>query len=428
MTTKANQTGDEIAFLILSTALFVAMIYSIYMQSVVLFCFMALAVFHFEIKPWRISIRRNLGEIAGEVLRKPQWWIISLSFFIVLLGGLYSDDTPYWLSRLRIKLPFLLMPVFFFMIPSISNRTYLHVHLAFLLVVTLSTLPLAFQMVTNYTEILEGLRHGRPIATPVSHIRYSLMIAMSIVSIFFLLRDRMYDPLPKFAMIILGLYLILFLHFLAVRSGIFSLYIVAIIFGFQNLLARRKTRSSLVLLLAIITVPVLSYQFIPSFQKRIAYMIEDATQYSQKDWNAYSDAERILSIKAGLDIAKENILVGTGSADLQNEMKQYFMQHYDKDTFIMPHNQFVSIMASAGILGLLLFLTSLILPLVYNDAYKNSYFLAINLIIFLSLMVENTFETSLGVALYCYFVFTGLNQMKGGHESKPKVSSARPVL
>jgi hypothetical protein len=98
-------------------------------------------------------------------------------------------------------------------------------------------------------------------------------------------------------------------------------------------------------------------------------------------------------------------------------MKKYFYEHFDKDTYIMPHNQFVSVLAANGLVGIFLFSIAFFLPVILGQAYQNPFFLALHIIVFVSLMVENTFETSVGVAFYLFFTLLGLNYMKKQEDS-----------
>ncbi|MBK8502908.1 MAG: O-antigen ligase family protein [Saprospiraceae bacterium] len=403
---------NELILLILSSLVFISLLYSVYLLSVVLILFAPLSILRIESAPFKVGIRTDLLTQIGGFLSKPEWWVVTIPFFIVLYGGLYSNDTDYWLSRLRIKIPFLLFPVAYYLIPAVSRKIYQQIHLIFIIIVSISSLHIVWSIISQYHSVVEALSHGRPVDTPISHIRYSLMVALAICSTFHLIQDKATGkgaPLLK----VLGVYLIIFLHILAVRSGLVALYIVGLYQTFRYLYRSGKPLPALVIIASIVLMPVLSYRLIPSFKERISYMVEDVAQYQEMQWNSYSDAERILSIRAGLDIASDHIWLGTGTGDLRNEMKHYFYEHFDKDTFIMPHNQFVSVLASSGIIGLFLHLIALAWPVIKNRAYRNEYFASVSMIIFVSLMVENTLETSIGVAFYLYFTLLSLNYLKG---------------
>ncbi|MCB0689840.1 MAG: O-antigen ligase family protein [Saprospiraceae bacterium] len=401
--------------LVVLTSLFcIGLLYSKFLLSVVLFLLGPLSLLSIDEKTNHWHFRSDFFNKVNGFLNRPEWWLIMAPFFIVLFGGFYSDESLYWLERLRIKFPFLLVPLAFYLIPKVSKSLYNHLHFIFLLVVALSTIPIVWYMIGHYGEVIEALRHGRPVATPISHIRYSLFVAFAACISFILTQRDSFTLLKKSYLLSLGIYLTLFLHFLAVRSGIVAFYSVAIFFAFRYILHAQRFVPAFILGFTLLLMPFLAYETIPSFKQRIAYMVEDATKYQKREWNNYSDAERMLSIRAGLAITAENPLFGTGTGDLPQEMRQYFYKNYYKDTFIMPHNQFVSILAGSGICGLVLFLLALGWPVYrwYRSDEHNDLFIALNIIVSVSLMVENTFETSVGVAFYLFFTLLGLNHMK----------------
>ena len=127
--------ANELIILILSSLVFISLIYSVYLLSVVLFLFAPLSILKIETAPFRFTIRKDLLTQAGGFLSRPEWWMLTIPFFIVLYGGLYSDDTNYWLSRLRIKVPFLLFPMAYYLIPAVSRRIYQQIHVIFIIII-----------------------------------------------------------------------------------------------------------------------------------------------------------------------------------------------------------------------------------------------------------------------------------------------------
>ncbi len=410
-------SGHDYFVLTLSFLFFVSLIYSVYTLSVVMFLFAIPALFALETHPFRLRLRKDFLPKIGNLLQQPEWWVISLHFFLVLYGGLYSDDTNYWLSRVRIKIPFLLLPVAFYLIPVITRQNYLRIHGLFVIIVTLSTLPILTDMILHYDQVIQAISQGQPVKTPISHIRYSLLITLGIFSSFFLWKSKTNGLIPGRWFVFTAIYLVLFLHILAVRSGLVAFYAVSLYFIIRYLRQVRKPVTAIALLVLVSALPVFAYLSIPSFQKRITYTYEDVTKYRKQEWNAYSDAERILSIRAGLAIGGESPWLGKGVGDLRQAMRDYFYDHYDKDTFIMPHNQLVSVFAGSGLVGLVLFIAALLIPLLHGGAYRNSLFASQYLIVLISIMVENTFETSVGVAFYLFFTLAGLSHLKTGKTS-----------
>ena len=404
-------TGQEQVIIGLAGLFFVALLYSFFALSVIMFCFGILALFEIELQPFRWRWRGTFPQDLAHFLDQSWWWLMTMPFLIVLFGAFYSEDSAYWLTRMRIKVPFLLFPMAFFLIPTISRRAYRQIHFVFVVIMSLSTLPVIWQMLLEYEQILLRLQQGQPIDTPVSHIRYSLLIALAALSSMLLWYKDYFPPKTNGSrlLLVLGLALGIFLHFLAVRSGIVAFYLGGLVLWMKLSWTNGFSPMTRLLLLAFVTLPFAAYFIIPSFQNKAQYMWEDLNKYRARNWNAYSDSERILSIQAGMAIAKENALVGIGPGDLPIAMQNYFYQHYDKDSFILPHNQFVTVAAGSGFIGLLLFVVFLIIPLWAHGHYKNDFLLTIYVVVGLSLLVENTFETSVGVAIFIFFSCLGLN-------------------
>jgi len=158
-------------------------------------------------------------------------------------------------------------------------------------------------------------------------------------------------------------------------------------------------------------IPLIAYKTIPSFKAKIDYSLYDRWvrkhNISQSD---YSDGGRFISIKVGMDIGNDNPVFGVGAGNLRQEVKNRYAQMYPESTEVkMPHNQFVSIYASMGIVGLGLFLFAFFFPLFYKKGYRHTLFLSFHIIVLLSFLVENTIENSIGIAFYLFFLLLNLN-------------------
>ena len=190
-----------------------------------------------------------------------------------------------------------------------------------------------------------------------------------------------------------------------------------IIWGWQKL----QRRYVWLLLATIFLIPLLSYTLIPSFKNRVHYTIEDYSKYQGENWDNYSDAERILSLRAGWSIGKQHPWFGVGPGDLKSEIADYFLKHFGKHTAMMPHNQFIYAFAATGFIGFLTFLIAFLVPILSHKRYQIHFLWALYAITFFSFIVEHTLETSVGVAFFFYFLCLGLNHSESrvkGHGSK----------
>ena len=84
-------------------------------------------------------------------------------------------------------------------------------------------------------------------------------------------------------------------------------------------------------------------------------MLQDWSTEQSSSFHHLSDQRRIVSYKTGLQIFKENPIIGTGIGDMRNEMNKKYLDEYGVEYNALPHNQFLSYMVGTGICGLLVF-------------------------------------------------------------------------
>ncbi len=414
MESKAASTDNfQVVFLAIATLFLLSLLYSTFLLSVSMFCIGFVAVVDVQWPPLRLRLRPQFFDRLGRITREPVWWVTGLSFALVLYGGMYSDDTTFWLSRLRIKAPFLLLPMAFFLMPRIRRDTYDRLHAILLLIAALSTLPILFDLFSSSGQINQLLQQGKAIDTPIRHVRYSLLIALASMAGFISWYGGKHVLVSRRLVVGLAIYLFLFLHLLAVRSGLACFYLTAMVLLCGSLSGPRRQVVAIALAVLVLA-PIPAYLTIPTLRNRVDYMMEDYRKYRLREWNAYSDAERLLSLQAGLDIARDHWRFGVGPGDVRTKMDDYFKTEFDKYWSLLPHNQFVLTMVGSGLIGLLLFGLAFLLPILAHGHWREPYFLALHLIIFFSMLVESTLETSVGVALYLFFLLAGLTHLRAG--------------
>lgn len=362
-----------------------------------------------------IQLRSDIKSNFKKLTSNKAYLAATVFFFIVLISGIYSSDMNYWLERLRIKLPFLLLPFAFVSMPQLKERDYLTVFYFFLIILFGSAIHVGFDYWTDYEKITDGLGRGRPVPTPVNHIRYSLMMAFAIVGGFVLWYRNFYWKYQWERGLILGmtLFLFFFIHVLSVRSGIIVLYGTLTFLSFRYAFLEKKYLMGGLAAAVLLSFPLIAYQTIEGFKQKVDYTIWDWQQYYYDLPLRSSDASRLISLKVGYEITQKNKWFGVGAGDLRKEVHQIYDEKYPEVTDKkMPHNQFVSICAGVGMIGLAIFLISFFFPLFYKKIKPDAPFIAIHLIIFASFFTENTIENSVGVAFYIFFLLLGIKYLK----------------
>ena len=364
--------------------------------------------------PW-LRWRESLAANTRAWWRYPPNRFIAIPFLLVLVSLLWSSDMDYSLERLRIKLPFLVLPWAFMGIPRLSRRGY-HLVLYFLVaLMTVACLYVGINYLLDYRAIHELMGRGKPMPTPSNHIRFSLVLSFAILSGLLLVVRRFFLRFAWERWLIPGmtLFLFVFIHVLSVRSGLLVLYVTLLVWSLWYVMRTRRWGVALAAGLVLLLLPVAAYQLFPSFRMKANYARWDLLQYRQGKGANYSDSERLVSLEAGLNVGKRSPWIGVGAGDLKREIRAEYARSFPEiEHPKMPHNQLVSLFAGTGILGLLLFLAGFFYPLFYKKNFKHPLFLALHVLIFLSFLMENTIENNFGVSFYLLFLLLGLNRVK----------------
>jgi O-antigen ligase len=178
------------------------------------------------------------------------------------------------------------------------------------------------------------------------------------------------------------------------------------------------------MILSVLVLPMIAFKTVPSVQKKVSYMIYDMQMLSVGKGSNYSDSERLISMAAGAKLIRENLIFGVGTGDIKDAMNTIYDRDYpyiDINNRKLPHNQFIWMWASNGILGITAFLVSIFYPLLYKKNYKNLLLLMFSIITMSSFVTEHTLEIQVGIAFYVIWMTIILNYLNGLNEDEYRV-------
>jgi len=325
---------------------------------------------------------------------------------IYFIGGVYSYHMDFYWDRVRLKLPFLLLPFGFGSAYFLSKKHFKYLFYLIVACAVLISFWILGTYIIKYNELTELKNAGKYIPSPVNHIRLSLWMAFSvaITCYFFKIENR---PILKYLLLISGIYLFVFIHFFAVRSGILALYLVCLLFLFQYIYETKSWLKGSAILLILATLPFMAYLLIPSLKDRIEYSKWDVRQWQQNaDIANHSDSKRLASYKAAFNAMKYNPVFGAGTGDIKNQIEISYAEvlpQLTKQEKLLPHNQFLYVGVGLGIIGLVVFCVLLWMIFFSNGNYKNLLMLSAALILLSSFLWEATIESQLGVTIFCLF-------------------------
>jgi len=144
-----------------------------------------------------------------------------------------------------------------------------------------------------------------------------------------------------------------------------------------------------------------------SIDKRMFDIFWEFDNYKYGDnYNGHSLIMRLEYWKTGVDIFMNNLLFGVGSGDIQDAFN---LQYEVNKTRLNPefrlraHNQFITIAATFGTIGIIVFCCFLFYPIVRTKSYTNFLYLTFFMIILLSMITEDTLDTQIGITFFAFF-------------------------
>lgn len=373
--------------------------------SIAMICLAAAAVFDVEIKPLRLGFNKSFFKNLV-LLKRPDYLAILSIFFIVLLSGLNSDSLDFWSKQVRLKLPFLILPIIFVNLPKFNSRQFTGLIYAFLIISAITALETMINYALDYAYITKRIHNGTPIPTPIHHIRFSILMAMAVVAGIWL---RYTEYMLKYNwekhfITFLTIFLFVVAHVLSVKTGLVCLYAALGLMAFYYIIHTKRFWLFAVIFPTLILLPIGAYYTIPALKNKIDYFKYDVDMFTKGNRDGFSDGQRIASLDLGWMVFKENLVFGTGIGDLKNELEIKYDKYYPDLKPKLPHNQFLLLAASSGISGLFAFIIAFLIPLFYQKRYRFVLLSAFYIILGLSFMFETTLSTAIGTSVYLIFL------------------------
>jgi O-antigen ligase len=292
--------------------------------------------------------------------------------------------------------------------PVISYRTLQWIFLGIVLTAAATAAGSLLYYAFHFEEITESYKHAKTLPVVIPHIRYSLIVSIAIAFAVQLGRENFQWKFIRAPFLYaVAVFLFIFLHILAVRSGLLALYAGWITVILAQVFYTKSYRYLWAFPILLLIGGAL-YWFSPSLRNKAHYMKQDVGRFtSGKNVNNYSDGNRLLSMKIGWEIAKDHLWTGVGSGDAQQVMQAYYAQHYpeiEPHNRLIPHNQFIYILLILGIPGLLVFIALLSIPLMIKNIFQDIPVVIVLVSLYSSFLSEATLEIQQGVFIASYLV------------------------
>lgn len=340
--------------------------------------------------------------------------ILGAPFIVLLLSGLYSENITPWLMDVKVEVIGLLLPLAALIYGKISPRFMLILQAIFIAACLISGFYSLGMYLKDFHAVNERIGRGHYLPHLVHPVRLSIMFSFGCIMglMMYVKNHKIRYKAEPLIYLISGIILFIILHIFSVRTGIVITYAALAAYILHRMIMHFKPIHLLFILL-IAVFPYLAYLFMPSLHTKINYMFWDWRQKGQEDAGQYSDSNRLLSLSVGLKIYEESPIVGHGSGDVVKKVQAYYNKYYPfTEKQLRPHNQFLSIAIESGVLGLLVFIFSLLYPLARGRWRHNPLFPLLTLQIVLSCLVENTLDNNVGLTFYLFWTCIFLMEWK----------------
>lgn len=256
---------------------------------------------------------------------------------------------------------------------------------------------------------------GKTLDTPLDndHVRFSLLVFAAIVFCGFQFYRQKKGRLAWIWMGLLVLF-ILYLHLLAARTGLLAFY-VSLLGWIIYLLIYARKKMALVMMVFLFLIPITAWVLMPSFQNKLRLFRYESSFIVNARYDPFSnDRVRMVSIRAGLSLLKQDPVLGTGYGDIIGKSGEWYLNNYPemrKEDKIYPSSQFILFGAGTGMLGLIIFSLVIFLPLFMKIDHPVPWRMIVSGLA-LSYFFDIGLEVQYGVFLHCFILFLCWQWMK----------------
>lgn len=336
-------------------------------------------------------------------------------FFIQLLSMLLSSDKKEGIAVLVRRLPFFILPVSFLFI-HFKKEIWNKINLFYAVTTTLaSVLGFGYGIYCYFVTKDSGFLYNDNISAILSKqaVYFGLYVSSAIVIyIIQLNQDIAIAKKYRSGFLIAVVWLLFILFMLASRAAMLGLLLVFFGYVSYHILRKKKYMEGILIILSLLVGAVILSKLFPKTLNRFQGTTETNFQfenqnvenhfnaaYDESKWNGTNT--RLAIWNCAIEIWKDSPILGTGIGDRTADLKKKYEEKkfwYAFNTNKNTHNQYLDILISMGITGLILFmLLFFIYPIYSFIKQKQSLAIIVFMLLAICLITENMFDRYQGI-------------------------------
>lgn len=328
-------------------------------------------------------------------------------FILPFISGLWSDNGPAWVDSVMNKILLPALAWSYWLAPRISGKIFSRLNLfQFVLVLLISI----YSIISFFyvPDISAGYLKAKTLKVLLSndHVHFSLLVVLTLI--------LMIKEIPRFkqefkpglmwVLYSLMFWLFLYLHILGAKTGLLLSYFGLLIWCWK----RANNFIKIVALPAIFGLLFTAYELIPTFKNRFHYTLYDFNQYAHGSFvNGLTDGARVLSWKAGIDVAIQHPVLGVGFGDLEDTFMKWHeihSAHLERYNWLQPSNEWLTYLCGCGIPGALFLSLGLWWIFIKSPSRKDLFFVILFFLQVLMMWYEVPLSSETGITLFVFSI------------------------
>ena len=321
-------------------------------------------------------IIENKSELKKGIIKNNKaaiLFFLFIAFFLWQISGLFlAESLNTGFERLFKRLSFLFFPLVLF---YPGSRIIKHINLIIRLFAICTFIYIVYCMGTalhhsliiqNHKWIFnphpaefdyENYFYGSRLSDPMHPSYLAMYIVISVLISFESLFNHSLSHLKKGIWTIMIIVFIVVIYLLSARAGILAGIIIFPVY----FLLKFYNRFPKWIILIVLGIMASLLVIVAKKNERVSSSIEGVSK--EKFDNTLKNDPRLLIWKSALGVVKKNLIVGVGTGDATEKLKEEFILRGYVNGFydnLNAHNQFLEILLENGLIGLILFLAILV--------------------------------------------------------------------